>query len=214
MTLKDAPDGPFAAGSTMAQSRPLSAAADEESGSVYRVLFLVALASLAAASACGGNSESSNGDVTRAPAGDASLGAAQPARMSPAELGDAVFARASEGIQKVTKLVEGHPPAAEVKPRVAELKEATIQQLVSLGRQYETLGATDRAQVDARVNLGFDQASNSDWYKAYARTTSLYMSEDAELSKQIQSFNTITQYAFFELLKKQEPADAQRLGIK
>ena len=76
------------------------------------------------------------------------------------------------------------------------------------------MSAADRAQVEAKVSSSFSQAASTDWYKAYAKTTTFYTTEDAELGRHVQSFNIITQYAFFELLRKQEPAEAQRLGIQ
>ena len=179
------------------------------------LVLAVVLATLAAGSACGGgDADSPDGDAT-APSGAASSPeATKSTTLSPAELGDAVFARYAEGIKEVTKLVEGHPPAAEVKPKVAEVKEAAIQDLVKLGHQYEALSTSDRAQVDAKVLSAVTQAGSSDWYTAYAKTTTLYMTEDRDLYEEIRSFNIITQYAFFDLLKKQEPEEAQRLGIK
>jgi len=183
---------------------------------LYRALLVGTLALLATASACGGDSAPSTSAPagTATPGSGATAGSTQPARLSPAELGDAIFGRASEAIQKLVKLLDGRPAAAQVRPRVAELKEATVQELVKLGRQYETLNASDRALVDARVTTAYTQAANTDWYKAFAQTTTYYTTDDPELDKQIRSFNIITQYAFFELLKSQDPAEAQRLGIK
>lgn len=181
---------------------------------MYRLLLGVALGSLVLVSACGGDSESDDSNATKAPEGGAATATAAPAKQTPAELGKSIFAVAQDSIQQVTKLTESHPAAASVKPKVAEIKEAAVQKLVVLGRQVEGLSTSDRAQVDAAVSSAYNTAANSDWYKAYAKTTTLYTSEDPELDKQLRSFNIITQYAFFDLLKKQEPAEAQRLGIK
>ncbi len=41
-----------------------------------------------------------------------------------------------------------------------------------------------------------------------------YGTENYELSKNISSFNIIMQYAQFELVKKQAPDEAARLGIE
>ena len=41
-----------------------------------------------------------------------------------------------------------------------------------------------------------------------------YFSKDQEFHKLLTSFNIIGQYASFDLLKKQEPKEAARLGIK
>jgi uncharacterized protein YdbL (DUF1318 family) len=40
------------------------------------------------------------------------------------------------------------------------------------------------------------------------------LQKDANLGKIIKDFNIITQYALFDLLKKQSPKEAERLGIK
>ena len=186
---------------------------------MVRALLAVILVSLMIAASCGGEDTKTPAPVpsqvgTLAPGNSASPGPSPSGQLSPVELGNAIFARASEAIQKLTTLLDGHPPAAQVKPKVAELKEATIQDLVRLGRQYEAMGAADRDTVDSIVRAAFNRAASADWYRAYAQTTTYYAGEDQELNKQIQSFNIITQYAFYELLKKQDAAEAQRLGIK
>lgn len=138
----------------------------------------------------------------------------QPTQMSPQELGDQIGAVYVEALEKVTQLVESKPPAAEVKSRVADLKEQYIQQLVALGKQREALSAADRSAATTRISLALERMSSASWYTTYSDAVQYYNGTDSELSEMLASFNIIGQYAQFELLKKQEPAEAERLGIK
>ena len=53
-----------------------------------------------------------------------------------------------------------------------------------------------------------------DVFKPFSEGQQFYMKKDPNLGKLIKDFNIITQYAFFDLLKKQDPKEAERLGIK
>ena len=53
----------------------------------------------------------------------------------------------------------------------------------------------------------------ADLFKEYQEGQSFYK-DNPELYNLIGDFNTITQYAFFDLLKKQLPEEASRLGIQ
>jgi hypothetical protein len=53
-----------------------------------------------------------------------------------------------------------------------------------------------------------------DIFKAYSEGQQYYSQKDPNLGKTLKDFNIITQYAFFDLLKKQAPKEAERLGIK
>ena len=133
--------------------------------------------------------------------------------MTPKELGDKIGAVYVGSLEAVTKLLENKPEAATALPQVKELKEQTIQQLVELGKQREALSAAYRASVDNAISSALMKISNEAWYKTYNDLSSYYF-KDQDLQKPLASFNIIGQYANFDLLKKQEPAEAQRLGIK
>jgi hypothetical protein len=177
------------------------------------VLMIVSL-SLAA---CGGGStpapSSGNAPAQNAPA-EPTAAPAQPAAQTPQELGDEIGKVYVGALEDVAQLVADKPPAAEVKTRVAELKEQVIQQLVALGKKREAMSAADRKTVTARISMALGNIGSADWYTKYSEAVSHYNKEDSELSTMLASFNIIGQYAQFELLKQQEPKEAERLGIK
>jgi hypothetical protein len=109
-------------------------------------------------------------------------------------------------------LVAGNPPAAELKPLVAELKNRYIGIFVELGSYYEAMDATARSTVDARVGVGFGNL-NMDYFNAVSQAITYYRAEDSELADMMVDFNIITQYAFYDLLRRQDPEEAVRLGI-
>lgn len=164
--------------------------------------------------ACGGGSA----PATAAPA---SPGAAQPTSapaapkaLTPKELGDKIGAVYVGSLQAVTKLLENKPDVATALPQVTELKEQTIQQLVELGKQREALSTAGRASVDNAISSALMTIANETWYKTYTDLSQYYFDKEQDLQKALASFNIIGQYANFDLLKTQAPAEAQRLGIK
>lgn len=140
---------------------------------------------------------------------DAAL--AQP--KSPADLGIAAADLYGQAMSELVALLKDKPAPADARDKVAALKEQYVQKLVALGRQREALGVADRATADARVGLGLERAAGPS-FQAYSGIQQHYMSLDNELANQIASFNILTQYFNFDLLKKQSPAEAQRLGIQ
>ncbi len=129
-----------------------------------------------------------------------------------------VAAAWQESIQKLVPLIQGSPPAASIQPQVAALKEQYVQKLVALGRQiaalqpYEQQAVYDRA-MDALAGMG-----GAAWFTEYKNLYEIYSAKqdgvDQEFAVVLASFNTLTQYAFFDVLKEQEPAEAARLGIQ
>ena len=190
---------------------------------VYRTFLVVALASLLA-TAC---SKSDKGPSSK-PSGGGTAGAGsqapektqqgkeapagQPA--SPKELGDKIGAVYLEAMREVTTVVETKPAVADVKAKVEAVKEKYVQQLVELGKQREKLSTQDKATVDGAIRLAVMAVGNEPWYKSYSEAMEFYFSKDQAFHKLLMSFNIIGQYASFELLKKQEPKEAERLGIK
>jgi hypothetical protein len=163
---------------------------------------------------CGGQKQTESGRTPAAAAGETTaVGTAQPAPASPAELGQAIGAVYLEGLNKVTEMLKDKPEPGDIKPKVRELKESAIQKLVDLGRKREAMSEADRTAVEAASRLALNTVP-ADLFKAYQDAQSYYLSKDNELFNLIADFNIITQYAFFDLLKKQAPKEAERLGIK
>jgi hypothetical protein len=164
--------------------------------------------------ACGGG-------TAPAPAAPAASVAAQPTSvpaapkaLTPKELGDKIGAVYVGSLEAVTKLLENKPDAATALPQVTDLKEQTIQQLVELGKQREALSTADRASVDNAITSALMAIASETWYTTYNELSQYYFDKNQDLQKALASFNIIGQYANFDLLKQQAPAETQRLGIK
>jgi hypothetical protein len=163
---------------------------------------------------CGGGSSDSVGTTTSAGAGEAVSTTAQAASMSPSELGDAIGATWAEAMQKLTALLGSKPEAGAIKGQVEQLKEEYIGKLVELGTKREALSTGDKAQVGLRTVAALEGAADAPWYVSYNTIYGYYSSGDQDFANLLASFNILTQYAEFDLLKQQAPEEAARLGIK
>ncbi len=171
--------------------------------------------------ACGGASTPAPASPASSGAAPASASATQPTAapaapqaMTPKELGDKIGVVYVGSLQAVTKLLENKPDAATALPQVKDLQEQTIRQLLELGQQREALSAADRARVDNAITSALSAIAGESWYTTYTELSQYYFDKNQDLQKALASFNIIGQYANFDLLKQQAPAEAQRLGIK
>lgn len=188
---------------------------------VIRGVIVLVVLGLALA-ACGGSPavpaqpaapSGGNAPGASAPA-EPTAASAQPKEQTPQELGDEIGKVYVGALEEVTKLVENKPAAAEVKAKVEALKEKYIQQLVELGKKREALSEADRKTVTSRLSMALSAMGSAPWYTTFSEAVSYYNKEDSDLSAMLASFNIIGQYAQFELLRQQEPAEAERLGVK
>lgn len=129
------------------------------------------------------------------------------------DLGKAIVNNYLEALKKVNELMKARPEAADLSPKVEALKEETIKKMVEVGQKVAKLNEAGKKKVDAKVSMAFG-STPQDLFKAVSEGQQFYAKKDANLGKTIKDFNIITQYALFDLLKKQEPKEAERLGIK
>ncbi|MFH1198131.1 MAG: hypothetical protein V1720_20685 [bacterium] len=134
--------------------------------------------------------------------------------LTPNEISIAIVDIYIEAMTKVTELVKGNPAAAEVNPKIQELKDKYVAKLVELGKVKEKLSPADKSMIDNKIWLGIGRLS-PDVMKEFSAAVTYYIGKDEGNKTHflISSFNIITQYADFELLKKQLPEEAKRLGI-
>jgi hypothetical protein len=90
------------------------------------------------------------------------------------------------------------------------LKDQYIQIFVELGRRVEALDHTQRGPVNSAVMGAMRELPDFEWFNS---AMDHYRPQDREFANFIASFNVLTQYAFFDLLRQQEPGEAQRLGV-
>jgi hypothetical protein len=130
------------------------------------------------------------------------------------ELGDAAGATWAAAMQRLVALLAEKPEAAAVRTQVEQLKEEYVQKLVALGRQGAALDTGEKAKMSARIAVTLEAAADESWYVSYMDVYNNYSANDVEFGNLLASFNILTQYADFELLKQQAPEEAARLGIE
>lgn len=196
-------------------------------------ILLVLLASLllalvVATAGCGGDADGT--ETTAATAGTATTaapgsgatpettaaGAGQAsgdiAKMNGTELGTAVVLTWNECLTKVNALLSSKPEPAAVQAEVEAVKEECVQKLVALGRQHATF---DEEQLRLwRIELGINSPAAYGDYQTLANEYIMNSATPQEFKDLIMSFNIITQYSDFGLLKQQEPEEAARLGVQ
>ncbi len=134
--------------------------------------------------------------------------------MTPDELGDAAVATWSEAMQELVALLESKPEAATIQSQVEQLKETYVVKLVALGRLREALSDSDKAKVSSGITAGLEATADEPWFMSYMEIYDGYSDGDLGFANLLASFNILTQYADFELLKQQAPEEAARLGIE
>lgn len=131
----------------------------------------------------------------------------------PKMLGEEIGKKYNEMMDKLIMILEYGDDLEKLKQDVADLKEEYIEIYVEYGRMREKLSESDRPKVDSALMSYFGTLDN-ERFKKYSVLQQDYFAKDSDLGGEISSFNILTQYAFFELLKKQEPKEAERLGIE
>ena len=182
----------------------------------FALVCLVVVAGLSLSSCGGGSPETSSTETSLGDATSLGEGAStttQAVSSDPGKLGDAIAATWVEAMQKLNTLIQSKPEATAIRGQVERLKEEYIGRLVELGRQREALSANDKAQVVLRTAAGLNAVSNETWYADYMTLYQHYSTGDQDFANLLASFNILTQYAEFDLLKKQSPEEAARLGI-
>ncbi len=172
---------------------------------------LCAFALLFFAACAGGDSDPS---VATTAGGNSTLTTAQAAEATPDELGDAVEATWGEAIQDLNALLESKPEAAAIKGQVEQLKESYVGKLVAFGRMREELSESAKARVSSRIAAALEADADEPWFTGYMDIYNSYSDGDLDFANLLASFNILTQYADFDLLKQQAPEEAIRLGIE
>ncbi len=120
-----------------------------------------------------------------------------------------------ESIEKLDALIGSKPELTEELTRkVNDLKEETIQKLLPYGKEHATLSAEEQKTWTNKFTMKMSgMSSNPAWKNVMNDCYEHYFQIDYKFGSLIASFNVITQYADYALLKKQLPAEAERLGL-
>jgi hypothetical protein len=120
-----------------------------------------------------------------------------------------------ESINELNTLIGSKPELTDkLVEKVNTLKEETIQKLLPYGREHAALSVEDQKSWSNKIAMKMGaMSSNQTWKNVMNECYQHYFQIDYKFGSLIASFNVITQYADFALLKKQLPAEADRLGI-
>ncbi|MFP7674291.1 hypothetical protein ACG74X_13165 [Marivita sp. S0852] len=136
----------------------------------------------------------------------------------PGDTAAQIYAIYVDAMTQTNAALEGSPPVTlELGADLDTIKEAAVTKLVALGHDVAAMSASDRASVEGKLSslvssIHRDPATK-DVYTGYQSIWKAYVGEDQEFFEKIKSLNILTQYAFFDLLRKQEPDEADRLGV-
>ena len=132
--------------------------------------------------------------------------------ISPKEIGEAVGKLYVKAIEKVVEDLKDKPEVIEAKKKMEELKESYVQKLIVYGKKHEKMNQDEKNTFNRTVLYGINKVPRT-IFKSYLAIQKYYRKKDRELGNLITTFNAITQYANFELLKKQAPKEAEKYGI-
>ena len=105
-------------------------------------------------------------------------------------------------------------PAPDVmRPKLTTLKDKYIRLHVASGKLREAFTPELKKTCDGILRSALFNMKR-DHLKVLQEVTREVRKQDNDLANELASFNTLTQYAAYELLKKQLPKEAKRLGIQ
>ncbi|UCE42864.1 MAG: hypothetical protein JSV17_07920 [Candidatus Aminicenantes bacterium] len=161
--------------------------------------------------ACGGGEETSR--ITESADKPVEQKAEQKEKISPAEIGQQASELYVKTMGELVDLLKDKPEASLALPNVEVLKEACVVKMVEFGKKRESLDEAGRSAVDSQIRMKMNSFYNDPVFASFNELQQHYFQNRA-FHKIVMSFNVITQYANFDLLKKQEPEEALRLGIQ
>ena len=131
----------------------------------------------------------------------------------PEVLGTEIGEKYKDAIFELFDLLEGTPDVDVLKPQVIALREEYIQIFFALGEYNEAMSEEDRTKVSSAVYRTYHDEERMEKLDSIYKLIEYYRPLDNDLANYIADFNIITQYSFYDLLIKQEPEEARRLGI-
>lgn len=137
----------------------------------------------------------------------------------PKMLASAIAKAYNKAMIKLADIIKDKPDADQIRGEVESHKEETIKEMVALGKRLAAMDKKGRSQVNIALMREIGALQNELAFKTawqVMNDVQMHYSKQGKykLSNLISSFNIITQYAQFDLLKKQNPKEAERLKIK
>lgn len=136
----------------------------------------------------------------------------------PAKVADQIFQIYVEAMARSNAVLADFPePTPEIAAELDAIKEEAVTGLVALGHEVAAMSDADRAAVEGAVSSSVSSihrnSETKQVYTDYQAVWGAYVGGDTDFFNKIKSLNILTQYAFFDLLRKQEPSEADRLGV-
>jgi hypothetical protein len=164
--------------------------------------------------ACGGGDDANPADEPgNGTPGTNADAAATDVSGSVEELGDEVTQHYFDALDEMETLLGRELPPDSLRTEIQTLKDKYIETFVSYGHKREAMSDADREVFDSRVRLAVTLSTPGALDTMNKAQASLIEDGEKEMADEVMSFNIITQYVFFDLLKAQEPEEAQRLGV-
>ena len=168
---------------------------------------LAAAVAVTVLAACGGSESEQSGSQARE-----SATASSPAA-GPQDLAEEVTQHYSGALDTLGAILDQGLPVDDLREEVLSLKHEYIAVFMPYGYRREEMTDAERETFDSTVNRAVLLSTPPALDKLSASVASLNAAGETSLANEIASFNILTQYVFFELLKEQDPREAKRLGI-
>ncbi|MBN1637996.1 MAG: hypothetical protein JW866_03455 [Ignavibacteriales bacterium] len=129
------------------------------------------------------------------------------------ELGQLISEEYIKMNDELIEILKNETEHSTIKEKAEELKEKYIDIYFQYGKKREKLSEEEKKKCNYEVVLTFYDYDKEKFDYITQRTKEFWES-DYPLATLITEFNIMTQYSDFELLKKQKPEEAKRLGIE
>lgn len=177
-----------------------------------RILLGITLLSLGLiAGGCGGTGENAADETEPAETGmEGEVAAEDTSPEAKAEQAAAIYQQA---LADTIEAMSGDPQPADdvVIEKVTVIRDENAAKLVEIGKLREKMGEDWGTKFDMALTRAFMQEDFRDLQQEYAELQSNYGRSDAGAITA--SINILTQYANFELLRKQAPEEAEKYGV-
>jgi hypothetical protein len=117
-----------------------------------------------------------------------------------------------EGLEGMKKLLTRKMTLDKAKAQLIEVREATIQKLVAVGKKREVLDSKGKVAFDLALQKALMKTPKG-LFHVMNNGVKRYRNIDLKFANEIATMNVITQYANFDLLRTQLPLEAKRLGV-
>lgn len=119
-------------------------------------------------------------------------------------------------ITETAKLVENQPDAATIEAQFDALLNRWQKKLLSVGQHVMVMNGAEKSQVESAITkvhmeMQYNEQAKQQ-FTAYTQSTFPYHSTAPDFYLKLKSINIITQFAFFDLLKKQNKDAMEKWG--